>query len=208
MKRVYVVADLVGSSGVRVAEQCAPGTAAWSESRPWLTADVNAVVGAAFGAGAEEVLVCDAHASGNNLLLDALDSRAIVEEPFGPHMLPGISDEFAGLLVVGAHAMAGARDAFFDHTWDTAKWFRYRLAGDDCGEIGLWAAYAGHFNVPLLLVIGDAAACREAESFVPGVETFAVKEAISRDHARTMHPAEAAKYIAEAAGRAVAILRR
>jgi D-amino peptidase len=203
VKRVYIAADLEGISGVRLAEQCEPATPAWEEARRWMAGDVNAAVSGAFGAGAEEVVVCDTHLGHRSLPLDLLDSRAIVEEPFGHHLLPGIREDFEGLMVVGAHARAGTAGAFMDHTRRAREWFRYRLAGDDCGEIGLWAAYAGHFGVPLLLVTGDAAACREAEAFVPAVETVGLKEAVSSTRARTMHPAAAVKLISEAAERAL-----
>ena len=49
------------------------------------------------------------------------------------------------------------------------------------GEIGIESCYAGHWNVPLVLVQGDEAACREAEQQFPGVVTAAVKRAESRD---------------------------
>jgi D-amino peptidase len=202
VKRIYIVVDMEGVSGIRLREQCAPGTVAWQEARPWIASDVNAAISAAFDCGVEEVLVCDSHANCNNLPLDLLDSRALVEQPYKHQLLPGLTEEFAGLFVIGAHARAGTADAFMDHTWNLT-WFRYKLAGDDCGEIGMWAAYAGHFSVPLLMVSGDAAVCREAEDFVPGVEAVGVKEAIARDCARTMSPQVASKWIAEAAERAL-----
>jgi D-amino peptidase len=203
VKRVYIAVDLEGITGVRLAEQCESGTPAWEEARRWMAGDVNAAVTGAFEAGAEEVLVCDAHSGHRNLTLDLLDNRVLVEQPFDYHLLPGLRDDFDGLFVIGAHSRAGTAGAFMDHTWHSKEWFRYRLAGDDCGEIGLWAAYAGHFGVPLLLVTGDAAACREAEEFVPAVETVGVKEAVSSTRARTMHPTAAGKLIAEAAARAL-----
>ncbi len=203
MKRIYIVADMEGISGIRLPEQCVSGTPAWQEARAWLANDVNAAVGAAFGGGADEVIVCDSHASRNNLPLELLDTRVFVEAPCEYQLLPGLTEEFTGLFVIGAHARAGTLEAFQDHTWNRQTWFRFRLAGDECGEIGMWAAYAGHFSVPLLMVSGDTAACREAEDFAPGVETAAVKEAISRDCARIIHPRTAVRWISEAAGAAM-----
>ena len=45
-------------------------------------------------------------------------------------------------------------------------WFNYTLNGDEIGEIGFEAAYAGHFNVPVILMTGDDATAIEA------LETF------------------------------------
>ena len=49
------------------------------------------------------------------------------------------------------------------------------------GEIGIESCYAGRWNVPLVLVQGDEAACREAEQQFPGVVTAPVKRAESRE---------------------------
>jgi D-amino peptidase len=206
LKKIYIAADLPGASGIRVAEQCRWGSFPWRDSRSCLAGDVNAAVEAAFAAGADEVVVCDVHPSGCNLPLDKMDPRAIYEAANREQLLPGLADDFAGLLIIGAHAMAGAPDAFLCHTVDHETWFRYRLAGRECGEIGMWSAYAGYYGVPLLLVTGDAAACREAEEFVPGAAVAAVKEAICWDRSRTLHPAEAAARIRSACGQAMGLV--
>jgi len=204
VKRIYIVADMEGISGITNAAQLKPETPAWGEARAFLASDVNAALDGAFGAGAEEVVVCDFHWLGvANLPMEKMDARAIYEQPYKHLLMPGMADGFSGLFVIGAHAMAGTLGAFQDHTMAAETWFRYKLGGSDCGEIGICAAYAGHFEVPLLLVAGDAAACREAEEFVPGVETVAVKEAVCRELARTVHPGAAVKLIREAAGRAL-----
>jgi D-amino peptidase len=206
MKKIYIVADLPGASGIRLAEQCRWGGFLWRESRGFLAGDANAAIAGAFAGGADEVVVCDVHANGYNLPMEKMDPRAIYEPANRDQLLPGMADDFAGLLVVGAHAMAGAADAFLSHTIEHDVWFRFRLAGRECGEIGMWSAYAGHYGVPLLLVAGDAAACREAEEFVPGVATAGVKEAICWDRARTLHPDEGRERIAAACRTAMGLI--
>lgn len=206
MRKIYIVADMPGASGIRVPEQCRWGCFHWRESRAFLASDVNAAIAGAYAGGAEEVVVCDAHSGGYNLPLELMDKRAIYEPVNREQLLPGMDDDFAGLFVVGAHAMAGAADAFMCHTVDQQSWFRYRLAGRECGEIGMWAVYAGYYGVPLLMVTGDAAACREAEEAVPGLSVAAVKEAICWDRARTLHPAEGAGRIQQACSRAMNLI--
>ncbi|HOX07118.1 MAG TPA: M55 family metallopeptidase [Planctomycetota bacterium] len=203
MKKIYVVADMPGTSGICAAEQCRWGHFLWREARAHLASDVNAAIEGAFAGGADEVVVCDAHGGACNLPMERMDPRAMYEPANREELLPGLSAEFAGLFVVGAHAMAGAVEAFMCHTVDAETWFRYRLAGRECGEIGMWAAWAGHHGVPLLLVTGDAAACREAEEFAPGVALAAVKEAVAWDRARTLHPVEGRARIAAACRRAM-----
>ncbi len=204
MKRIYIIADMEGISGIITAAQLKPQTPPWGEARAFMASDVNAAIDGAFGAGAEEVMVCDFHCVGAvNLPMENMDPRAIYEQADRNRLLPGMTDDFTGLFMIGAHAMAGTSGAFQDHTMTAEAWFRYKLADQDCGEIGICAAYAGHYEVPLLLVAGDAAACREAEEFAPGVETVAVKQAVCRETARTVHPRAAASLIGGAAGRAL-----
>jgi len=205
MKKVYIIADMPGCSGIRIAEQARWGSFPWRESRAFLAGDVNAAVEGAASAGIDEVVVLDAHTErGYSLPVELLDRRAICEPPNRDELLPGLDEDFMGVFIVGAHAMAGAQNAFLSHTVNHETWFRYKLAGRECGEIGMWGVYAGHYDVPVLLLTGDAAACREAEETIPGVELAAVKEAVAWDRARTVHPAEGAERIRAAAAAAVA----
>ena len=204
MKKIYIVADMEGASGVVQGDQCVPDSPGWREARNFMAGDVNAAIAGAFEGGAEEVLVGDFHWWGvANLPMERMNPQAIYEQHYDHQLMPGLTDDFTGLFMVGMHAMAGAAGAFMDHTSRQDNWFRYTLAGRECGEIGICDAYAGHFGVPLLLVTGDAAACREAEEFAPGAEVVAVKEAVSRRRARSLHPEKAAGRIHKAAARAV-----
>ena len=56
------------------------------------------------------------------------------------------------------------------------------------GEVTINAALAGYYGVPVALVTGDSAACREALSILTDVETVAVKEPISRYSAKCWNP--------------------
>ena len=77
--------------------------------------------------------------------------------------LPGLDETVSGFLLPGHHARAGTPDAFLPHTSSLA-WADFRINGQSVGEIGLEACYAGHWDVPLVLVQGDEAGCREAEA--------------------------------------------
>ena len=59
------------------------------------------------------------------------------------------------------------------------------------------AAIAGYYGVPLVFVSGDLAVTREAEALIPGIETVAVKEAVSRTAAICLHPDAARRLIKE-----------
>jgi D-amino peptidase len=88
------------------------------------------------------------------------------------------------------------------HTY-TGSIFSLEINGRSLGEIGVDAAIAGHYNVPVILLTGDRAACEEARDLISGIETVVVKEGISRSAAVCLQPAYARKLIEEAAERAV-----
>ena len=63
-----------------------------------------------------------------------------------------------------------------------------RSTGRRSARSGWPLPYAGHFNVPLILVTGDQAACTEAERTISGVVTTSVKHAIDSEHAHFETP--------------------
>jgi D-amino peptidase len=205
--KIYIMTDMEGISGVREPSQCDREHPEWQPARRLLVGDVNAAVAGAFDGGADEVLVSDGHGGGFNFLLEEMDPRATYERPNGARdYLPGLDETFSGVFQIGAHAMAGTLGGFLDHTQSSVHWFEYRVNGRPCGEIGQVGAGAGHYDVPVLLVTGDRAACEEARGFFGQIETAAVKEAIARNRARCLHPQRAQELIRQAARRAMGLV--
>jgi D-amino peptidase len=71
------------------------------------------------------------------------------------------------------------------------------------GEIGIEAAYAGHYGVPVIMVSGDQATAEEARTLLGDVECATVKWGIGRNKARCVSLPAARDAIREAARRAV-----
>lgn len=78
---------------------------------------------------------------------------------------------------------------------------------DQSREIGLNAALAGHFGVPLAFVAGDPGRLPRSQ-LLPGVRTLAVKEAIGAYAAICEHPTKTCRAIHAAAKEASRILPR
>jgi D-amino peptidase len=214
--------DMEGTSGLFTREQ------AWyweegarehigAEGLRLLMADVEAAVRAALDAGADEVIVCDTHHGGGNLRIAEMltdprvtyygRSRAAAPEGKRGRWMPGLDETVDGFMCPGHHAMAGTPNAFMPHT-SSLEWLDFRINGQSVGEIGLETCYAGHFDVPLVLVQGDAAACREAEAQFPGVVTAAVKHARGEWVASGLDAAAARRLTASKVAEAVANIRR
>ncbi|UTF49766.1 M55 family metallopeptidase [Desulfomicrobium sp. ZS1] len=202
--KIYISADIEGVGGVARHEHSRVDGREYPLARRLMTNEVNAAIGGAFEAGAMDVTVSDSHNVGLNLLPEELDERArlVMGSPRTLSMMHGIDATYSAAFFVGYHAMGGTMDASIVHTF-TGRIQEVRLNGIKVGEIGLNAALAGHFGVPVAFVAGDLAACREAEALLPGVRTLAVKEAIGAYAAICEHPARTCRAIHAAAMEAI-----
>jgi D-amino peptidase len=148
-----------------------------------MAADVNAAIQGAIIAGATEVVVNDAHGSMRNIDPLDLDPRAalISGTPKPLSMMQGIDPSFAACLFIGYHAKAGTENAILDHTISGSVVRAIKVNGVEMPELGLNALIAGSFGVPVIMVTGDTAVCRQANEILgPEVVTVAVKEAYGR----------------------------
>ncbi|HUT35305.1 MAG TPA: M55 family metallopeptidase [Planctomycetota bacterium] len=187
--KVFITVDLEGVSGY----------ARWDAAdrpreRELITDDANAAAAGCFDAGADEVVVGEAHGNMRNLIPERLDPRArfVSGEPKPLNHMAGLDSSFDAAMLVGYHAKAGTLNAVMCHTYSLSV-FSLRFNGAEVGELGTDAAIAGHFGVPVVLVAGDEAACREARDLLgAGVQTVAVKKGLGRFVAE-MLPLEAAR---------------
>lgn len=179
----YIHADMEGTAGIRAPSQVDHLSADFAAGRRLLVRELNVAVAALFEHGASAVMVCDAHGTGHNLDLAELDPRATLERPVAGCIMPSLDASFAGVLLLGHHAMAGTRDGFLEHTMSSREWFDYRIDGVAAGEIAIEAAWAGHFGVPVVVVGGDEATAAEAAALLPGVATAITKRGLGRNAA-------------------------
>jgi D-amino peptidase len=105
------------------------------------------------------------------------------------------------------HAMAGTADGVLSHTVSGQAWQNLRFNGALVGETGINAAICGHWGVPIVLVTGDRAVCREGRELLgDGLTTVEVKEGLGRFSARMKTPAEAREQIEAGARKALSDL--
>ena len=203
--KILVAADMEGITGVVMPDHVNPHHTEYGRFRRLMTADVNAAVEGALNAGVREVVVTDGHWNGDNILLEELHPRALLNSgsPAPYSMLQGIETGVSGVLFIGYHARAGTASAILDHTFSGAVVANLWLNDILVGETGLNAALAGHFGVPVLLVSGDQSVCAEAQELLGEVETAVVKRASGRNAAECLGPAASQELIRHKAERAV-----
>jgi len=196
--KVFISVDMEGIWGVVHGEQVSAGTPEYAAARKWMAWDVNAAIAGALAAGATEVVVNDSHGSMRNIDAGDLDPRAtlITGSPKPLSMMQGIDSSFQACLFIGYHAKAGTQDAILDHTISSSVVRFIKVNGAELPELGLNALIAGYYGVPVVLVSGDTAVCRQtAEVLGKDVVTVAVKEAYGRTAAKLVPLAEVRQMI-------------
>src|SRR5690348_4085965 len=203
--RIFIVTDMEGVGGVNNAdEQLLPGQRRYEESRRLLTGEVNAAVAGAFEAGASQVVIWDGHDSSRSLSIDEIHPRAQLiqgrDTPADYYLAEKLYD---GIMFIGQHAMAQAKGGVLAHSQSFSVQNIF-LNGKPVGETGQTAAIAGYFDIPVIMLSGDQAACDEMLALQPKAETVAVKRLLGKDSTLSLSHAEAKAQIQAAARRAVA----
>lgn len=179
--KILISVDMEGIAGVVASEECSRRAGDdYQYFRKIMTLEANAAVEGALAAGATDIIVRDAHGSGRNILPDLLhrNARLIRDWSFGPkEMMEGIDETFAAAVFVGYHARAGTPDAVLEHTW-SGTITDVRINGVSLPESGINALVAGHFDVPVVFISGDRAACDQARRLLGDIEAVSVKQGI------------------------------
>src|SRR5580700_3383856 len=200
-----IVTDMEGVGGVNNPdEQLLPGQRRYDESRRLLVGELNAAIKGLLEAGAGQVVVWDGHDGSRSLSITDIDPAAELIQgrptPANYYLQDRLYD---GILFVGQHAMAGAKNGVLAHSQSFSV-ERISINGRSVGEIGQVAAIAGYFHIPVIMLAGDQAACDELLELQPKAETVAVKRGAGKASSLSLSHEEARKRIQEAARRAAA----
>lgn len=213
--KVLISVDMEGVCGVTSWVQVMPpevdggprSTVEYERARARLTREVNAAVEGAYEAGAEEVIVNDAHDGMRNLVPEELHEgvRFVTGSDKRLGMMQGVDEPGVGVaFFVGYHARAGTPAAPLAHTWNSYVQ-DVRVGDRSTGEYGINALIAGHFGVPVTLVTGDDKAVAQVRDLLgEQVVGVVVKQGYTTFSAIHLHPKAAQARIREGARAALA----
>ena len=198
--KVYVMTDLEGTAGVvTLPEYCLPGPVNkygrseggkyYEHAKELATLEVNAAVDGLLEGGATEVLVCDGHGPGG-LNASLIHPEARIRTGRGWKYPGGLDESFDAVVTIGRHAKANTDGGHLCHSGSFSRDY-WGLNGREIGEIALGMLQAAYFNVPVVMISGDAAACEEARTLAPSIETVAVIEGYKMGARRGMTVDEA-----------------
>lgn len=209
-QKIYINTDLEGISGVYKFDQTREkNTPLNIQACEYFMGDLAAVIDGLHEAGVTDITVLDGH--GSQCIIPHLmvpGARYVTGKPRpGAGNLSELDSTFAGMIMLGFHAMMGTPDGVLHHTQSSKSENRFWYNGVESGEIVQNALIAGHYGVPVIMVTGDEAVCREATRFFGlNVVTVSVKKGLSREAAVLYPFAETRKALKEGARKAVAAL--
>ncbi len=203
-KRILLITDAEGVAGICRQEQTEPTN---PELRALLTGEINAAVEGFFEGGADEVIVWDGHDGSRTLSAQTIHPRARLM--IGPVGYTGTLERgYAAIAFLGQHAMGNVQKGIMAHSFSSLGIQYMKINGRPVGEIGVWAALAGSWGIPVILLTGDQAAADELKALVPEAELAVVKEGLARYACISLSAEAAQQTIRRAAQRAVAKIGR
>ncbi len=193
--KIFIMSDLEGVCGVFGSCMLNGYDARYPEARKYLTREANVCAKACKDMGVEAVYYQDGHGGASNIIWEELsaDIDYCMMGQGGNDL--GFLEQCDGMILLGAHAMAGTYGALLEHSQSSNRIQNYWVDGKKIGEIDMEAAMAGDKGVPVIMVSGDDYACKEAKERLPWVVTAEVKKAISCQGAAMLTPNKAFKVI-------------
>jgi D-amino peptidase len=208
--KIYVNTDLEGISGVfNFTQTREKGTPENLLACEYFMEDLAAVIAGLRDGGADEIIVLDGH--GNQAVVPHLmapGATYITGRPRpGAGNLTLLDSSFSAMVMIGFHAMNGTPDGALSHTQSSKTENRYWYNDVESGELVQNAVIAGYYGVPLVMVSGDDATCREAHRFFGDkIVTVSTKRGLAREAAQLYPFEETRQALYEGAKRAVSII--
>lgn len=180
--QVYLSADIEGTCGI--ADWSETERSAPQDYRPFqkqMTREVRAACQGALAAGAEGILLKDAHDSARNIELAQLPPqtrilRGWTGDPLS--MMAGLDGgDFGAVLFTGYHAWASCAGTPLSHTMNLCN-EHVLLNGVRASEFLINAYTAGYYGVPVVFLSGDEALCAFARKLIPEIVTVPVNRGI------------------------------
>jgi D-amino peptidase len=202
--KIYISADIEGTTGIAHWDEADYTKSDYKGFRSQMTAEVKAACEGVNQAGAKEILIKDAHASGRNLNASELPENIKIIREWSGHpfsMMQDIDDSFSAAVFTGYHSRAGSDANTLAHTL-REDFMHIRINGTYASEFLINAYTAAYVGVPVVMVTGDKGLCEKVKKMNPNITTVAVNEGKGASTI-SIHPSMAVKEIRRAAKEAL-----
>jgi D-amino peptidase len=184
--KIYISTDMEGLQGINAWHHVNAMDKRYKgkylvETLEWV---INGIKESKYNDEVEQILICDSHSLGENIPYDftEIDDRLYLLSGGlrDYYMMAGFDDSFDIVFFVGYHGGVGTRYANMDHTYSSSSVIKISINGIRMNETTINAAFAGWFNVPVGLVIGDQALFDETKPILNTTEFVITKQGLSR----------------------------
>ncbi len=176
--RVFISADIEGTAFTTLWPETELGEGLYPAAARQMTQEVKAACEGAIAAGADYILVNDAHDHAVNIDVSQLPEcveviRGWTGNPLG--MVDGVDSTFDAVMFVGYHSAAGRVGNPLSHTHSTAT-TEVKLNGKPCSEFLLFSWACAQLGVPTVFLAGDKMLTEDSQDLHPLLHTVAVKD--------------------------------
>ena len=204
LDRIFISSDIEGTCGICHWDETSLGKGEYEQFRQQMTREVSAACEGAFAGGSDDVFVKDAHDSARNLLPAQLPQNVQIFRGWGNDihsMMSGLDSSFAGVIFTGYHSPSSSEASPLSHTMNLQNTIIH-INGIHTSEMVMNAFTAAYYDVPVLMITGDAGVCEAAKRLNPHIYTVPVH--VGRGNGViSIHPDEAVRRIRETAEKAV-----
>ena len=204
--RVFISADIEGVTTTATWKETEvvsePAIAAFHAQQ--MTREVKAACEGAIAAGADYILIKDAHDTATNLDTTQLPECCEIIRGWSGHpysMADGVDKSFDAAMFIGYHSAAGRDGNPLSHTMSGVPHV-IRINGRKVSEFMLYSWACALEGVPTVLLSGDKMLCDDYRDLHPKLVTTAVKDGHG-GMMRQLQPAYACKLIRENAEKAL-----
>jgi D-amino peptidase len=197
-KKIFLSADIEGTAGIAAWEETEAGNRQYDAFAARMTGEVNAACEGAVAAGANDILIKDAHDSARNLNAEALPECARVLRGWigAPcSMMGGLDETFSAVGMTGYHTGCATNGSPLAHTMNLGNEAVY-LNGHLATEFEINALYAASMSIPVVFISGDEMICETARRLCPSITAVPVSQGVG-GAVIGMHPARARQAIRE-----------
>ena len=186
--KAFISIDLEGLPFIVIPGHLSLKGTLYSEAREIATKIALIVADELKKKGFDEILIADSHGPMVNLKVDELPEYVEIVRgtPRPVSMVAGVEEECDVALFLGYHAKYGTAKSAFDHTYSGRTIHRFEINEVPVSEYLLNSYAAGFYNVPVILVAGDAQLIiDDVQKYTPWVESVILKQALSRVSAKS-----------------------
>lgn len=177
--KLFISADIEGVTGCTTWDETIKDHKDYPYFALQMTKEVDAACKGAIAAGAEEILIKDAHETGTNIDHNLLPKNTkLIRSSSGESysMVQELDESFDALLFIGYHSASGQNTNPLAHTMNASTIDYISINGRIASEFLLHSYIGAYHNVPVVFLSGDKGLQRDIDYLDDKIGFLAVKE--------------------------------